>query len=164
MDGNASRQGIARSVGIALAIATAYIAAALIGFRLAFVAQQITTVWAPTGIAVAALLLGGIRWWPVVWIAAFVSNATTDAPLWTAALIAAGNTGEAALAAFALDRSTNFDPALNRVRDVVAFIIVAVGSATMLSATVGVATLCAAHVQPWSRFGALWFDWWLGDA
>jgi len=164
MDGNASRQGIARSAGIALAIATAYIAAALIGFRLAFVAQQITTVWAPTGIAVAALLLGGIRWWPVVWIAAFVSNATTDAPLWTAALIAAGNTGEAALAAFALDRSTNFDPALNRVRDVVAFIIVAVGSATMLSATVGVATLCAAHVQPWSRFGALWFDWWLGDA
>lgn len=160
----ASRQGIARSAGIGLVVAVAYVAAALIGFRLAFVAQQVTTVWAPTGIAIAVLLLYGIRWWPAIWIGAFVANATTDAPLWTAALIAAGNTGEAVLAAWALDRSTLFDPALHRVRDVVAFIIVAVGSATMVSATIGAATLCAAGVQSWPRFGAIWFDWWLGDA
>jgi PAS domain S-box-containing protein len=160
----ASRQSVARSAGFALVIATAYVAAALIGFRVAFVAQQVTTVWAPTGIAVAVLLLRGTRWWPVIWVAAFVANATTSAPLWTAAVIATGNTGEAMLAAWALDRSTRFDPSLHRVRDVVAFIIVAVGAATIVSATTGAATLCVAGLQPWSRFAVVWFDWWLGDA
>ena len=35
---------------------------------------------------------------------------------------------------------------------------------TAISATIGVAALCAAAVQPWTRFSALWPDWWLGDA
>ena len=35
---------------------------------------------------------------------------------------------------------------------------------TAISATIGVTTLCAAAVQPWSRFAELWSDWWLGDA
>ena len=33
-----------------------------------------------------------------------------------------------------------------------------------MSATAGTVALCAAGVQSWSRYGPLWFDWWLGDA
>jgi PAS domain S-box-containing protein len=57
-----------------------------------------------------------------------------------------------------------FDPALRRLPDVVAFIVVAAVMATAISATIGVASLCSAGVQPWIRFSELWFDWWLGDA
>ena len=57
---------------------------ARLGFRLAFVAEQITTVWPPTGLALAALLLWGRSLWPAVWLGAFVANAGTGAPLWTA--------------------------------------------------------------------------------
>ncbi|HTI37374.1 MAG TPA: MASE1 domain-containing protein [Vicinamibacterales bacterium] len=151
-------------VGIGLTIAAAYFFAAEIGFRVAFVAQQVTIVWAPTGIAIASLLLCGARLWPAVWIAAFAANALTAAPLWTAAAIATGNTFEALAACAILDRYARFDPALKRVRDVVAFIVIAAALSTMVSATVGVVALCAAHVQPWQNFGVLWFDWWLGDA
>jgi predicted small secreted protein len=46
----------------------------------------------------------------------------------------------------------------------VAFIVFAAIMATAISATIGVATLCSAGVQPWVRFSELWLDWWLGDA
>jgi PAS domain S-box-containing protein len=142
----------------------AYVVAARLGFRFAFVAEQITTVWAPTGIAQAALLLWGRSLWPAIWLGALVANASTGAPLWTAALVATGNTLEALAAVWILQRRPGFDPTLRRLRDALAFIVVAVVMSTAISATIGVATLCAAAVQPWARFWVLWADWWLGDA
>jgi PAS domain S-box-containing protein len=152
-----------RSVGIGAALALAYIAAARLGFRVAFLAEQVTTVWAPTGIAQAALLLWGLRLWPAVWIGAFLANAATSAPIWTDAGVATGNTLEALAAAWSLSR-LGFDPALCRTRDVIAFIILAAIASPMVSATIGVTTLSAGQVQPWSQFWPLWFDWVLGDA
>jgi integral membrane sensor domain MASE1 len=131
-------------------VAASYVAAARLGFALAFVAEQVTTVWAPTGIAVAALLLGGRRLWPAVYAGAFLANAATNAPLWTAALIAGGNTLEAVAAATLLSRA-RFDPGLSRLTDAVRFIALAGMAATTISATVGVTSLCVAAVQPWSR-------------
>ncbi|HEY7170492.1 MAG TPA: MASE1 domain-containing protein [Vicinamibacterales bacterium] len=153
-----------RRMAAGAAVALAYVIAAEIGFRVAFVAEQVTTVWAPTGIALATLLLGGRRYWPAIWLGAFVVNAATNAPPWTAAIIASGNTLEALVAARALGRLPSFDPGLRRIADILAFVGIAVVLATAVSATVGVVTLCAAGVQPWPRFTALWFDWWLGDA
>ena len=158
------RTPIARFLTLGAAIALAYVAGAYLGFRLAVVAEQITTVWAPTGIALAAVLLGGVRVWPAIWLGAFAANAGTTAPLWTALVIATGNTLEAVAAAWALARVPSFDAGFRRVADVLAFVVIAALTCTTLSATVGVATLCMAGVQSWTRFGDLWFDWWLGDA
>ena len=152
-----------RDVAIGGGVAFSYLAAAKIGFGYAVVAEQITTVWAPTGIAIAALLLGGRRFWPAVWLGAFLANASTTAPLWSAALIAAGNTLEAVLAAWALRRSKTFTSTLSRVADVLRFLIVAAALCTIVSATIGVSALCAAGVQQWTRFAELWFEWWFGD-
>src|SRR5262245_13121988 len=154
----------ARFAALVAAVAVAYVAAAAIGFRLAFVAEQITTVWAPTGIAVAALLAGGLRLWPAVWMGALIANATSSAPLWTAFVIATGNTLEAVTAAWWLQKLPRWESSLRRVADVIVFVLVAVTACTAISATIGVATLCVAAVQPWQQFPALWFDWWFGDA
>jgi PAS domain S-box-containing protein len=154
-----------RVLVLGLATTAAYVIAADLGFRLAFIAEQITTVWAPTGIALAALLWGGLRLWPAIWIGALIANVGTDAPAWTAPLIASGNTLEAVAAVWLLRvRGASFDVGFGRVTDVVRFVVVAGGLCTTISATVGVVTLCAGAVQPWSRFGILWFDWWFGDA
>jgi PAS domain S-box-containing protein len=151
-------------LGLNAAVCVAYVTAAIVGFRLAFVAEQITTVWAPTGIALAALLLGGIRVWPGIWLGALLANAGTNAPTWTAFVIATGNTLEAVAAVSLLRRLRPLKVRLERVADVLAFVFVAGGLCTAISATIGVITLCAAAVQPWERFPVLWFDWWLGDA
>ena len=143
---------------------TGYVIAARLGFQFAFVAEQVTTVWPPTGIAQAALLLWGPVLWPAVWIGAFAANAGADAPLWTAAAVATGNTLEAVVAVLLLRRVPGFDPALRRIRDVAAFGVIAAVASTTISATIGVATLCIAAVQPWTLFADLWATWWLGDA
>ena len=153
-----------RIVLISAAVAIAYVAAAEIGFRAAFVAEQVTTVWAPTGIAIASLLIWGPRLWPAIWLGAFAVNAATNAPVWTAFVVASGNTLEAVIAARLLRRVPQFDFGFRRVIDVLTFIGIAVVAAPAVSATVGTATLCAAGVQSWQRLVPLWFDWWLGDA
>ncbi|HYE85794.1 MAG TPA: MASE1 domain-containing protein, partial [Vicinamibacterales bacterium] len=147
-----------------VAVVVAYAATARLGFQVAFLAEQVTTVWAPTGIAQAALLLWGPRLWPAVWLGAFIANVGTTAPIWTAAVIAIGNTLEAVVAAWLLRRDAGFDAGLRRLRDVARLIVIGAIVATTISATVGVATLCLASVQPWTRFGSLWSAWWLGDA
>ena len=153
-----------RRIGIGIAVAIAYFVAARLGFRLAFVAEQVTTVWAPAGIGLAALLLWGTALWPAIWIGAFAANAGSTAPLWTAAVVATGNTLEAVAGAWMLRRVARVDPKLRRLRDVVAFIVAGAALSTIVSATIGVTTLCSAAVQPWSHFGQLWREWWLGDA
>jgi signal transduction histidine kinase/integral membrane sensor domain MASE1 len=152
-----------RRIGIGIAVAIAYLIAARFGFRLAFVAEQVTTVWAPSGIGLAALVLWGPALWPAIWVGAFAANAGSTAPLWSAAAVATGNTLEAVAGAWML-RRLHVDPKLRRLRDVVAFIVAGAALSTIVSATLGVSTLCAAGVQRWDRFDLLWREWWLGDA
>ena len=154
----------ARNFIIALAIAITYFLAAQIGFQFAFIAAQVTTVWAPSGIGIAALLLNGRQMWPAVWLGAFLANAGAEAPMWTAVVVATGNTLEAVTAAWLLRRVPHFDYRLRRVQDALAFIVFGALVSTMVSATIGVTTLCAAGVQPWSSYAPLWREWWLGDA
>jgi PAS domain S-box-containing protein len=151
-------------VAAGVVVAIAYIVSAEIGFRFAFVAEQVTTVWAPAGIGLAALLLWGQNLWPAIWIGALVANASANAPLWTAGVLATGNAAEAVAAAFLLRRVARFDTRLRRVRDVVALVALGAVASTIVSATVGVTTLSLAGVQPWGQFANLWRDWWLGDA
>ncbi len=153
-----------RLLVVTFAVAAAYVLSARLGFQIAFVAEQVTTVWAPTGIALAALLLWGQRLWPAVWLGALLANIGTTAPLWTAFAIATGNTLEAVIAVWLLRRDPAFDIRLRRLRDVARLLALGAFTATAISASIGVATLCFAAVQPWSRFGDLWSAWWLGDA
>jgi PAS domain S-box-containing protein len=152
-----------RLVVIGAGVTVAYVVSALAGFTLATVAEQVTTVWAPTGIAQAALILYGRRLWPGVFAGAFLANSVSDAPLWTAAAIATGNTLEAVAVSTWLSR-TVFDPVFGRLADAARFIVAGAVVCTTISATIGVVTLCAAGLQPWDRAAALWSAWWVGDA
>jgi integral membrane sensor domain MASE1 len=67
----------------ALAVAAAYYGAAKFGLALAYENSSVTAVWPPTGIALAALLLGGYRLWPGIALGAFLANAWTGVPLGT---------------------------------------------------------------------------------
>lgn len=143
-------------------MAAAYVGFAELGFSLAFTTKQVTAVWPPTGVAVAALLLGGLRLWPGVFAGAFVGNALTGEPLWAAAAIATGNTAGPALATLLL-RRLDFSAALQRARDVIAIIAVAAASMTV-TATNGVSILALAGLVPWHAYSAVWLLWWAGDA
>ncbi|MFZ0030285.1 MAG: MASE1 domain-containing protein [Candidatus Cybelea sp.] len=146
-----------------LLVAVAYLAAAKFGFSLAFATKQVTAIWPPTGIAVAALLLYGYRVWPGIWLGAFVSNALSSEPVWTAAAIATGNTLAPVVGTFLLQRF-GFQNKLERVRDVVLLVLCGSAAAMTVSATNGVICLALARIVPWSACPSVWWVWWSGDA
>ena len=106
-------------------LAAAYFVAAKVGLSMAFVAEQVTAVWPPTGIALAAILLLGYRAWPGIALGAFLVNGTTNAPLPTAAGIALGNTLEALVGAWLLRCLVGFDKAMEHVQDVLGLAVLA---------------------------------------
>ncbi len=147
-------------------LAGIYVGAAKLGLSLApDDAKQVTAVWPPAGIALAAVLLLGYRVWPAIALGAFVANITTSNELVSTAFgIAAGNTLEALAGAWLLRTFARFDASLSRMRDAAALILLGAGVSTAVAATVGAASLCLSGTQPWSAFGSLWGLWWLGDA
>jgi PAS domain S-box-containing protein len=147
----------------AAALAAVYVAAAKLGIELSVARGVVTPVWAPTGIAIAALFLFGRNLWPAVALGALVANATSDASLGVSAAIAGGNTLEA-LVGSELLRRADVRPALDRVRDVIALILLAAVAAPVIAATNGVTALWIAGDVGSSSYGSEWLLWWVGDA
>jgi len=162
-DSNPAYRGVSALASIVIIVAFAYVASAKLGFTVAFAAEQVTLIWPPSGIALAALLLAGLRVWPGIFIGAFAANVTTHEPALTAFGIAAGNTLEALVGA-ALLRRAGFHNGLDRLQDVLALTLFSAILSTIVSATIGTFSLCATGLQPWHSFIALWRVWWLGDA
>ena len=146
-----------------LVVAGVYATAAIGGLLHAVVGSTVTLMWAPSGIALAALLLRGYRMAPGVALGAFVANAWTGVPLCVAAGIAAGNTFECLVGVWLLTRYTDFHSALNRRRDV--FSIIALGAvvSTTVGAFTGVLTLSLGGLVTMADSLGAWTKWWLGD-
>ncbi len=160
--GGSARRLAASDVLLALGVAACYLLAAKLGFLFSFQAEQVSAVWPPTGLALAATLRLGRRALPGIWIGALLANATSAEPLGAAAGIALGNMLEA-LAGAELLRWAGFDGRLARTRDVAALLGVA-AAVPVVSASIGIASLVLGGVQPAARLAVLWMVWWLGDA
>lgn len=150
--------------GRVAAVAIAYVVGAQLGFVFAFATKQVTTIWPPAGIALAALVLGGPKLWPGVFVGAFLSNALLAEPLPTALGIAFGNTIGPLLGAYVLRAHAAFDPRLMRVQDVVALAALGSALAMAVSASNGVVQLALAGLIGWSDVVRVWWIWWVGDA
>ncbi len=141
-----------------------YFSAGKLGLSLAFVHASATAVWAPTGIALWALLVFGYRLWPAILLGAFLVNVTTAGTAATSLSIAVGNTLEAVVGAYLVNRFANGRQVFDRAHDVFVFAGLAVIVSTMVSATWGVTTLAASGMAQWRDWGSIWWTWWLGDA
>ena len=85
-------------------IAVAYFVVAKLGLALASINPSATPIWPPTGLALAAVLLWGYRVCPAIFVAALLANATTAGSLYTASLIALGNTLECLVGGYLVNR------------------------------------------------------------
>src|SRR2546426_9825161 len=83
----------------AVVLAAAYFVVARVGLRYAAIGESISPVWPPSGIALAALLVLGPRYWPAVFVGAFLVNVTTTGSIGSSLGIAIGNTLEAVVGA-----------------------------------------------------------------
>jgi len=145
------------------AVALVYAATAIGGLSHAVVGSTVTLIWAPSGIALAAIFLLGYRAAAGIALGAFWANAWTGVPLGVAAGIAAGNTLEAVAGVWLLTRIADFRSALDRRRDVLAIIALAAVASTTLSAFTGVLTLSLGGLVATPDLPGAWLNWWLGD-
>jgi signal transduction histidine kinase len=145
-------------------VALIYVAGGKLGLSMAKDHPSASVVWPPTGISIAALLVLG-RWaWPAIAVGAFVVNLQVFGHAGSSLAIAAGNTLEAVIAAYLVQRFANGARAFDRAPDYFRYILFAAIVGSILSATAGVTTLCVAGEQAWADFYTTWMTWWLGDA
>lgn len=143
-------------------VAVAYYLGARLGLLLSLVEENVTPLWPPTGIAVAAFVILGRRFWPAVAVAAFVVNLPVSEGLLPALATAAGNTLAPLVAALLLER-LGFRRQLDRQRDALAIVLVAICS-TVISATIGSLALAWSAGIPAGQLPATLAVWWTGDA
>ncbi len=145
-------------------VATLYFLAGKFGLRLALINPSASPVWPPTGIALAALLVFGYRVYPAIFIGAFFVNVTTAGSIATSLGVAFGNTLEALVGAYLVNKFAHGRYAFDRVADIFKFTFFASLLSTIVSATVGVTSLALGGFASWTNFFPVWATWWLGDA
>ena len=151
-------------VAAGVALAAVYFAAGKFGLSLALVHASASAIWPPSGIALAACLVLGREVWPAIFAAAFLVNVTTTGNAASSLGIALGNTLEPVAGAWLVERFAAGARAFERPQDVFRFVALAGLASPLLSATLGVTSLCLFGLASWYSFGGVWFTWWLGDA
>jgi diguanylate cyclase (GGDEF)-like protein/PAS domain S-box-containing protein len=141
-----------------------YYVAGRFGLALAIVHPSASAVWAPTGIALASLLVLGTWTWPALALGALVVNLATSGAILPSLGITTGNTLEALAGAYLVNRYARGHRAFERAPDAFRFALFAAFASTALSATLGVTSLVLGHLASWQAFGSIWLTWWLGDA
>src|SRR6266516_4894151 len=144
-------------------LAVIYFIAGKLGLMLASLHASASPVWPPAGIALAGSLLLGYRAWPAIFIGAFLVNVTIAGNVATSFAIATGNTLEALVGAWLVNRFAGGTNVFDRLQGVFKFALVA-GISTIISPAFGVTSLGVAGFADWANYGAIWLTWWLGDA
>ncbi|HTB85109.1 MAG TPA: PAS domain S-box protein [Candidatus Sulfotelmatobacter sp.] len=147
-----------------MAVFTAvYFYAGMFGLSLVFAKESVSAVWPPTGIALAATLIWGYRFWPAIFIGSFLVNNATNCAWVTSLGVATGDTLEALVAAGLLRKFANGLNCFDQPRTTFKFFLFAPLFSTMLSATLGVISLGYLHHPNWQHVGMIWSTWWIGD-
>ena len=142
-----------------------YFLGGLLGKQASFLSGSIALVWPPAGIALAAILLFGYRFWPGVALGAVLFSFMNGLPLGFFTLgTALGNTMGAIVCAFLLRRFIAFDNALERIRDVAGYIGLACFLGTTVNAAFNVVSLVYAGTATWSGFFPTILEWWVPNA
>jgi signal transduction histidine kinase len=127
------------------------------------VGGAVSLVWPSSGIALVALLTLGFEVAPGIVIGSLLANVSVGVPLPVAAVISAGATVATLTAAILLNRVARFQITLDRIKDVLALIVLAAALSTAVSALIGATALFGGGLVPVTEYGAAFLKWWLGD-
>ena len=160
-----------RTLTVLLLATGAYYLLARLGLMLALAPSNASPIWPPSGFALVLLLRVGRQYWPAILTGAFFANMAVFYSNQAAALpvilsvslaIAVGNTAEALVAHWLLQRLGIADVRLQTQREVYKF-GGTVAIAALASAAVGVLSLELSGIIPPALAGQVAATWWTGD-
>src|SRR5689334_23935570 len=144
-------------------LACVYFSAAKTSLLLAIPPGYATAVWPPSGIALAALLLGGTALWPGVWLGSVAANLMIEGDVLASVIIASGSSLQAYAIARLIMRHVGVPRRFARAREVVVFVAL-IASGAVIAPTLALLPLAAVHPLPLGELAANWWTWWQGDA
>ena len=151
-----------RYVLLALALLVVYIIAGKFGLSMAYYNKSASPIWIPTGLAMAALLLFGYRFWPSVAIGAFLVNITTTPSIPVSLGISLGNTLESLAGVYLINRFANGADLFKKVKTYFTFFLIAC-LVPLISAIVGVTSLSIGNFAQVENLWVIGTTWWIGD-
>ncbi len=141
-----------------------YFIAARIGLGFAFIHKSASPIWLPSGVALSAVLLFGSWIWPAIFLGAFGANILALESFPAALTIALGNTLEALIAGYLVNRFARGAAAFEHPLNVFRFMILGGVLSTMISATAGTMADFFSGLADFNQLMMIWLTWWLGDA
>lgn len=151
-----------RDIFSMMLIAAAYALLAKLVLSHFSAAGNVTLVWFPGGMALAILLLNGLRWWPGIFAGAFVAGMLVDNTFWLCFFIAVGNTLESVLAACWLKRKAVFSVNLDQPYDLQWLTWVGLWC-SLVSGLFGPLALWGYAIVPLSAIPDVILHWWMAD-
>lgn len=140
-----------------------YLAAAKIGLAFGTVSGNATVFWPPGGIALAALLLGGLRYLPAVFAGAYLAAVMLDDPLIVCLGTSLGNTLETFIGFTLLQRYGSDALKLQRSKDLFQLILLGGLIPAVASTILGPLSLLAAGFISIDTLPDIMWNWWRSD-
>jgi signal transduction histidine kinase len=147
-------------VGV-LALSAAYYAAGRAGLALQY-SGPVTAIWPPVGVGVAALYLGGLRWWPGVLIGDLLLS-DSSLPVGSRIGITVGNMADILVIALLLRRLVGPRAALDRLEQL-GGVLVAIAAGAAITSTFALVSVLAAGAIGSTEAWTFWRSWLLSDA
>ena len=142
-----------------------YFLGGLVGKQTSFLSGSVSLVWPPAGIALAAILLFGYRFWPGVALGAVLFSFMNGMPFGFFTLgTAVGNTMGAVVCAYLLKKFISFNNAMERTRDVTGYIGLACFLGTTVNAAFNVVSLAYSGEVKWDELFPTTLVWWVPNA
>ncbi len=156
-----------------LLLAVAYYGAGWLGVMLAVPRGYTTGIWPPAGVAVAAMLIFGWRFWPGVFLGACLTSThlamrggelhvqeVAMLAIWHGAIA----TLQAGIGAKLVRRYVGFPNPLTQQDDIIRFLLLAGPVGCLVGATLGVTSLHLFELVDRREWILEWCTWYLGDA
>jgi PAS domain S-box-containing protein len=153
-----------RDLGIMVLVFLAYLLSARLELRLIHSQISMGVIWLPAGIAFAAILLGGRRVVPAIFLASLCVELTSSVPLLGALTIAGGNVAEALLGGYLVNRFAGGAKAFSRPANVLRFSVLAGVLATLVSSIVGTSVVWGPTGLGQAKTLTILAAWWAGHA
>lgn len=145
-----------------------------LGLKMAAPPGYASPLWPPAGMALSALLLGGKRLWPSIWLGSFATNVLvgltieeqlTSPVILSSSLIGLGSTLQAFAGIWLSQRFIHPSaPPLDNPKQVVTFFLLTGPLSCWIAPCIGVSGLFALDLLPPSELFTSWGNWWFGDS
>lgn len=144
-----------------LALFLTYVALACLGLQWSTISGAASPVWPASGVAVAGLLLGGLRLWPAIFLGRLAAGwlAGSQQPLWAELALALANTVAVIAPLLLVRRRGGIDCTLPDLPELLRYFVWGGLAGALVAATLGTAIMASVTGYPFAIMVQVFSNW-----